>query len=57
MLSWGAATDNYGIKSYLILVNGKLVATIGGNNLSYRLKDYEKRSDLQRCCKGRRLVR
>jgi hypothetical protein len=42
MLSWGAATDNYGIKSYLILVNGKLVATIGGNNLAYRLKDLKR---------------
>ena len=42
MLSWGAATDNYGIKSYLILVNGKLVETIGGNNLEYRLKDMKR---------------
>jgi hypothetical protein len=41
-LSWSAANDNYGIKSYIIWVNGKLVATINQNNMAYRLKDLKK---------------
>jgi hypothetical protein len=41
-LSWPAATDNYGIKSYLISVNGKVVATVGSDKRSFQLKDLGK---------------
>jgi hypothetical protein len=42
MLSWSAAEDNYGIRSYEIVVNGKLVATSTQSNLAYTLKDLKK---------------
>lgn len=41
-LSWHAANDNYGIRSYIIRVNGQLVATVRQDKLSYKLKDLKK---------------
>jgi hypothetical protein len=40
-LSWAAATDNYGIKAYEVLVNGKLITTTNQNILHYTLKNLQ----------------
>jgi hypothetical protein len=41
-LSWSAADDNYGIKSYDIFVDGKLVASTNQSKLTYTLKTLRK---------------
>jgi lysophospholipase L1-like esterase len=41
--SWPAATDNFGIKSYQIIVDGEVVAEISPHVLSYRINDARKR--------------
>ncbi|MEO7800583.1 MAG: GDSL-type esterase/lipase family protein, partial [Ginsengibacter sp.] len=38
-LSWNVANDNYGIKSYVISMNGKSLATIDHDNNSYTVKN------------------
>jgi hypothetical protein len=37
-ISWRAAGDNYGIKAYVVLVNGKLRTTLNHNMYRYTLK-------------------
>jgi hypothetical protein len=44
-VSWGAADDNYGIKSYDILINGKVASSTSKNTLSYVLKDLRRKGN------------
>jgi lysophospholipase L1-like esterase len=41
-VSWNVANDNYGIKFYLIWVNGELVATINQKTPAYSLRNLKK---------------